>query len=186
MTYGLWCSPSSGSAFNGGWDMRTTITPALLLSLCLLAMGSEAARARVIEEIQYTFFVQIFGNETLSAQFLVPTVVTADVTIPSSQLESCQVESAPCTSVTLLPDSMDQFFGKADEFEPRTSKLTEVDPFPVGVFQSLGTNFDSSGQGLVSIKQVPVAVPEPPTQILLLIGAGLLGLGLWRQGQTMA
>jgi hypothetical protein len=56
--------------------MRITFFMALFL--CgLFAIGTEPARARVVEEDQYTFFAQIGDtNTTLSAQFVVPSLVT--------------------------------------------------------------------------------------------------------------
>jgi len=143
------------------------------------------ARDRVAGRSRYTFFVQI-GDQGLSAsaQFLVPSLVTADVTIPSSQLESCQFAGRPCSDVMLLPDFTEPAGGQADVFGLDIVDFSFVDPFSAGVFQSFGANFDSAGTGLVSVKLVPVMVPEPPTLSLSLIGAGLLGLGLWRRGQA--
>jgi hypothetical protein len=156
----------------------------LLLFICLLLAGSEPARARVVEEVQYSFFLQFAGNEVASAQFFVPTFVTADVTIAAKQLESCQFGGLPCGNVTLLPD----FTESGQSFD-----VFQIEPlgdppvgygFPLGSFQSFGINFDVKGQALLSVKQIPVTVPEPPTLSLLLTGAGLLGLGLWRRANT--
>ena len=102
----------------------------LLVLICFFLVDARSARARVVEEVQYTFFVAVEGNQTASAQFFVRTFVTNDITILSKQLESCQFEGLPCQDVTLLPDfTEDALGGKSfDVFEiappgPRPTRL---------------------------------------------------------------
>jgi hypothetical protein len=58
--------------------------------------------------------------------------------------------------------------------------------FPPFAFQSLGLNFDHTETALLSVQEVAVTVPEPPILSLLLMGAVVLGAGLWRQAHSRA
>jgi hypothetical protein len=165
--------------------MRVTSCLALFL-FGLFAIGIEAARAKVVEEDQYTFFAQSSGNASESAQFLVPAFVTADVTIPVNALESCQVVGNPCSGVTLQPDTFISNLGAVDLFRVDSGGLGIGFAFPLGAFQSFGLSFDHSGTALLTVKPISVTVPEPPTSSLLLMGAVVLGFGLWRQAHSQA
>lgn len=143
--------------------------------VCLLGLTCPLGHASVTE-VQYTFFAQIGGNDSASAQFLSPTFIATDTAIPASQLESCQFIGLPCASVTLKPDFFVTNLGFLDVFQLRSVNGIGVgDGFPNGAFGAYGTYFDLTGTALLSVQSFTfIPTPEPST--LSLMGSGVMGL----------
>jgi hypothetical protein len=150
------------------------------------SIGAPSPSAAPVQEVEYTFFAQLGGNEAESAQFIVPDFVSSDVTIPFTQIVSCQIVGVPCGSVTLQPDETLQGIGTYDTLSLNPEDGTGLGYiFPVHAFQAFGTYFDNSGTALLSIQSVevfpapppapdPTPTPEPYSIGLALAGGSLL------------
>ena len=153
--------------------LKIKVCVALLVSV--LTLGAVAAHASVTE-VEYTFFAQLGGNNTESAQFLVPSFITSDVTIPFSQIKFCQIETNPCGSIDLQPNLYVTGLGLFDVFRENNQTLRGVGfAFPVGSFDAVGTYFDLSGTALLSVQTVTFT-PTPEPSALLLMSSGALGV----------
>ncbi len=171
--------------------MKRLCGPAIVLALApLLAHASTidplSTPPQSIQEVEYTFFAQLGGNDTESAQFIVPEFVNSDVTIPFSQLLSCQIDGVSCASVTLQPNEV--FFGTFDEFTLNPQGATGVGyGFPTTAFQNFGTYSDISGTALLSVQSVEVTpTPEPASIGLVLAGGSLIGFWTVRSRRKRA
>jgi hypothetical protein len=155
--------------------------------IALLFGLSGSAHASAV--IEYTFFAELETgtNSVATAQFIVPTFVTADMLIPANQLISCSYSGMPCTDVQLLPDF---FLGGPNQ----PVDLISVDPgvpgrpfaFPLGTFDTTGTSLDITGMAVLEVEQVE-ATPLPAALPLFAGGLGLLGFfGTKRRRKTAA
>jgi hypothetical protein len=170
--------------------MKTnTFCAVILLAAPFLANASTidllAPSAAPIQEVEYTFFAQLGGNETESAQFIVPEFVNSDITIPFSQLQSCQIDGVACASVTLQPNEV--FFGTFDEFTVNPQGASGVGyEFPTTAFDNFGTYLDISGTGALSVQSVEVTpTPEPASIGLVLAGGSLIGFWTVRRRRRL-
>jgi hypothetical protein len=166
--------------------MTRFYAPAILLAIApLLATASTidplSTPPPSIQEVQYTFFAQLGGNETESAQFIVPEFVNSNVTIPFSQLQSCQIDGVVCASVTLQP--LVDYFGTFDEFTVNPQGANGLGyAFPSTAFQNFGTYFDISGTAVLTVQSVEVTpAPEPSGIGLALAGGSLIGFWIVRR-----
>jgi hypothetical protein len=143
---------------------------------CASTIEFPSPSAAPIQEVEYTFFAQLGGNDSESAQFIVPEFVNSNVNIPSSQLQSCQIDGVACGSVTLEPNLVTDI-GTFDEFAVNPMGLNGLGyVFPTTAFDNFGTYFDLSGTALLSVQSVEVTpTPEPSSVGLVLAGGSLIG-----------
>ncbi|HEX8895157.1 MAG TPA: hypothetical protein VF783_17645, partial [Terriglobales bacterium] len=110
--------------------------------------------------------------------------VTSLVTIPASQLESCQFEGQPCSGVTLIPNSFLPDIGVRKDVFLVDAGLNPGPGlrFQQGAFDAPGVYFDLSNTALLSVKTLTFTPSSEPSTMLL-TGSGVLAVALIIRGK---
>lgn len=153
----------------------------LVLVTCALAIGLFTATAKA--DVTYTFTGVGGDNATIGFQYTAANFIDSFTTLSTAQLTSCTDCLASANpDVFLIPVT---FLGDGVAFIDNNS-YASIFLFGTSAFSNTGTYYSGdpfdAGKLLVS----KVAVPEPGSLPLALLGTTGLGLMIWRKSKKSA
>jgi hypothetical protein len=160
-----------------------------LLAICMLTIGLMATSARA--DVTYTFSGMNdsigTGSEPIGFQFSSSTFITSLTSLTQSQLSSCtNCLNSPSPDVILAPNV--PTLGDLLQFND-SNNVSSVFEFAAGSFGAVGTyqsgeDFNPTGTLTVAVSQV--AVPEPGSVALTLVGGMMLALFAFLRRKPLA